>query len=245
VDWPGGALEAARLTFTSDAPIADTDLGPHRLRVEVFTVGSDGLLSPLFTYPPASGGTVGDSRLSVVPTAPAAAPALWREDSGAATRYRVLVNRANLGDTLRFHVMLTDPLGRASDISIDSPGGSPLPAPDITDIRVTSSGTNRFILAFRTQALFTNTPLGAYTLAVVARPQGGPVFPPPRPVTVRADLPTIATLIVGQDPFAGSEPIPLRHRGGVVSIYLRNRASVALTLTSPDGRTAQASRVVP
>lgn len=244
-DWPGGALEAARFTFTSDAPTADTDLGPHRLRVEVFTVGGDGLLLALFTYPPASGGTVGDSRLSVVPTVPATAPAMWREDAGAATRYRVLVNRTNLGDTLRFHAMLTDPLGRASEISIDSPGGSPLPAPDITDIRVTASGANRFILAFRTQALFTNTPLGPYTLAVVARPQGGPVFPLPRPITVRADLPTIPSLIVGQDPFAGSEPIPLRHRGGAVTVYLRNRANVALTLTSPDGRTAQASRVVP
>jgi hypothetical protein len=245
-DWPGGALEAARFTFTSVAPIADTDLGPHRLRVEVFTVGGDGLLSPLFSYPPASSGTVGDSRLSVVPTTPAAAPALWREDAGGgASRYRVLVNRTILDDTLRFHVMLIDPLGRASEMSIDSPGGSPLPAPDITGIRVTAAGTNRFILSFRTQALFTNTPLGPYTLTVVARPPPGPVFPPPRPVTVRADLPTIAPLLVSQDPFAGPEPIPLRQRGGTISVFLRARANVALTLMSPDGRTAQANRAVP
>ena len=242
-DWPGGALEAARFTFTSSAPVPDTDLGPHRLRVEVFTVGGDGLLSPLFAYPPASGGV--DGRLSVVPTAPTAAPALWREDIVGAARYRVLVNRTNLADTLRIHVLITDPLGRASEMTLDSPGGTPLPAPDITNLRVTPSGPNRFILSFRSQAPFTNTPLGPYTLSVAATRVGGPIFPPPRPVTVRAALPAIAPVVASQDPFAGAEPIPLRQQHGTIAIYLRNPANVALTLAAPDGRTAQASRGVP
>lgn len=34
---------------------------------------------------------------------------------------------------------------------------------------------------------------------------------------LRADLPTIASFLVSQDPFAGPEPIPLRQRGGTIS----------------------------
>ncbi len=246
-DWPGGALEAVRFTFTSTAPAPDTDLGPHRIRIEVFVVAADGSLRRLFDYPPlppTSGGP--DGRLSTVPTTAAAAPAFWREEIAGGSRYRLLVNRPNLNDTLRVHVLLTDPLGRFSEQQPpDSAGGNPLPAPDISDVQVTSAGANRFILSFRTHALFTTTPLGPYTLTVRAVRRGGPIFPPPQPVTVTAPLPSIAPVVPTQDPFAGHEPIPLRQRHGVIAVYLRTQANVTLTLRSPDGRSNQISRGVP
>jgi hypothetical protein len=181
-----------------------------------------------------------------VPTTAAAAPAFWREEIAGGSRYRLLVNRPNLNDTLRVHVLLTDPLGRFSEQQPpDSAGGNPLPAPDISNVQVTSAGANRFILSFRTHALFTTTPLGPYTLTVRAVRRGGPIFPPPRPVTVTAPLPSIAPVVPTQDPFAGHEPIPLRQRHGVIAVYLRTQANVTLTLRSPDGRSNQISRGVP
>ena len=245
-DWPGGALEAARFTFTSTAPVPDTDLGPHRIRIQVFTVAADGSLQRLFDYPPVpptSGGP--DGRLSTVPTAAAAAPSFWREEISGGTRYRLLVNRLDLNDTLRVHVLLTDPLGRGSEIGLDSAGGNPLPDPDISNVQVRAAGGNRFILGFRTHALFTTTPLGPYVLAVRALRSGGPPFPPPQPVTVTMPLPSIAPILPGQDPFAGSEPIPLRQQHGAIAVYLRAPVNLTLTLRAPDGRSSQISRGVP
>ena len=246
-DWPGGALEAVRFTFTSSAPVFDTDLGPHRVCAEVFTVAAGGGLRPLFAFPPVpptSGGP--DGRLSTVPTSPAAAPAFWREEIAGGSRFRLLVHRPNLNDTLRVRVLLTDPLGRASEAPLlDSVGGSPLPDPDISDVQVRSAGTNRFILGFRTQALFIPTPIGPYSLTVRAVRRGGPIFPPPRPVIVTAPLPSIAPIRPGEDPFAGPEQIPLRHQRGAIAVHLRMQANVTLILQAPDGRSTQITRGVP
>ena len=41
-DWPGGPPEAMRFTFTSAAPVPDTLLGAHRLRVEGYALAADG-----------------------------------------------------------------------------------------------------------------------------------------------------------------------------------------------------------
>jgi hypothetical protein len=244
-DWPGGALEAVRFTFTSTAPVFDTDLGPHRIRAEVFTVAAGGELKPLFAYPPSTSAGL-DGRLSTVPTAPAAAPALWREDIAGGSRFRLLAHRPNLNDTLRLRLLLTDPLGRASETPLfDSPGGSPLPDPDISDVQVRSSGANRFILGFRTQALFTTTSIGAYSLTVRAVRRGGPLFPPPRPVTVTAPLPSISLSRPGEDPFTGPEQIPLRRQRGAIAVHLRAQANVTLILQAPDGRSTETTRGVP
>jgi hypothetical protein len=242
-DWPSGPLEAVRFTFSTQAPIADTDLGAHRLRVEAYTVSPDGLLTALFDWPTPGGATPPDDRLSAVPATPMPAPGLWREAAGATTNFRLLLTRPALDDTVRVRVQLTDPLGRVAEATLDSPGGSPLPTPDIVMPQSAAVGGG-FILSFTTHALFTATAAGPYQLSVsaTARP---PVFPPRPPVRVSAALPSIAALRVLTDPFSDPAPIPLRHQGNRILVYLRASAVVALTLASPDGRLAQATVGVP
>jgi hypothetical protein len=64
-------------------------------------------------------------------------------------------------------------------------------------------------------------------------------------VRVSAALPSIAALRVLTDPFSDPAPIPLRHQGNRILVYLRASAVVALTLASPDGRSAQTTAGVP
>jgi hypothetical protein len=245
-DWPGGLLEAVRFSFSTAAPLADTDLGPHRLRIEANTVAADGSLTPLFAWPVPIGGTAPpDDRLSVVPDAATPSPALWHEAAGATTTFRLLLSRPQLGDTVRVRAQLTDPLGRLTEQTLDSPGGTPLPAPDIVSPRAVASGPGRFVLSFTTHALFTTTPAGSYQLTIAATAQPTPAQPPPHPVTVTAALPTIRPLRVAEDPFADPAPLPLRHQGNRILVYLRASASVALTMAAPDGRSVHQILGVP
>ena len=239
-DWPGGQLETVRFTFTTAAPVPDTELGPHRLRVEAYTVAADGSLTPLFAWPPPPAGTKPpDDRLAAIPDAAVPAPGFWREAAGAATTLRLLLTRPQLADTVRVRVQLTDPLGRLSEAKIDSPGGSPLPAPDIIAPKAVAAGAGRFVLGFTTDALFTATPIGPYRLTVSVSVKPTILQPHPPPVTVSAALPTIPALRVGDNPFLDAAPIPLRHQANRILVYLRGAVpAVSLTLASPDGRSA-------
>jgi hypothetical protein len=246
-DWPGGQLEAMRFTFTSAAPVPNTALGPHRLRVEAFSLAADGTPRPLFAWPPVPpGGGNPDGRLSVVPTAPAAAPVLWQENVPGGTQFRLLLTRPHVGDALRVRVLLTDPLGRATERTMDSPGVPPLPAPDILTPSLATVAGGRFVLSFVTDVPFAATPVGPYTLTVEARAAPTLLNPRPVPVTATVALPSIRTLRVGEDPFTDPAPIPLRLQTTHINVYLRAAAAdLTLTLAAPDGRTAHFSRKVP
>jgi hypothetical protein len=245
-DWPGGPLEAMRFTFTSAAPVPDTQVGPHRLRIDTYSLAPDGTPQPLFAWPPTpAGGGNPDGRLSAVPTTPAAVPALWQEKVPGGTQYRLLLTRPHLGDPLRVRVLLTDPLGRAGEQVLDSPGGPPLPAPDILTPSVAHLLGGRFVLSFTTDAPFTSTPVGAYTLTVTAQAAATLLNPHPVPVTVTVALPNIAVLRAVDNPFNDAAPIPLRRQSTHINVYLRAAVHVSLTLTAPDGRTAHFSRKVP
>ena len=246
-DWPGMPLEAVRFTFTSPAPVPATDLGPHLLRVDSFAVAADGTRTPLFAWPPPPPGTSsGDSGLQAVPTTQAAAPALWAENAGGGvTRYRLLLTRPHLADAISVRVLLGDPLGRATERLLDSPGGSPLPAPDILNPLITPVPGNRFVLSFTTDALFTSTPLGPYRLTVSATVPPTLGNPHPPPINVNAGLPSIAPLVLGQDPFLDAAPIPLRRQRAHINVYLRASAKVVLTMASPDGHSSHLNIGVP
>ena len=60
-------------------------------------------------------------------------------------------------------------------------------------------------------------------------------------MTTTTNLPSIAPVQAGNDPFTDPAFIPLRHSGNQVLVFLRLAATVNLTLTSPDGRTAHAT----
>src|SRR5262249_3100003 len=100
-DWPGGPLETVRFTFTTAAPVPDTDLGPPSRRV-VAPPGPPGVPpTPLSACPPPPAGTKPpDDRLAAIPDAAVPAPGFWREAAGAATTLRLLLTRPQLADTV-------------------------------------------------------------------------------------------------------------------------------------------------
>jgi hypothetical protein len=162
------------------------------------------------------------------------------------TQFRLLLTRPHLGDALRVRVLLTDPLGRATEHTLDSLGVPPLPAPDILTPSLASVAGGRFVLSFVTDAPFTSTPVGPYMLTVAARAAPTLINPRPVPVTSSAALPSIRALRVGEDPFTDPAPIPLRRQATHINVYLRAAAAdVTLALAAPDGRTAHFSRKVP
>ncbi len=238
-DFPGPP-GTVRFTLTSTAPVPPTDLGPHLIRVEAFSMPANGSLLPLFAWPPSPpGGVVPDASLAAVPTAPAPAPALWRESIAGGSRFRILLLRPNPADAVRLRVVLTDPLGRITERLLDNPA---LPAPDIISPVAKPSPPGRYILAFTTGAPFTAALGGPYVLTVSAAWTHTVSNPhPPPPMTTTTNLPSIAPIQAGNDPFTDPLTIPLRHSGNQVLVFLRLAATVNLTLTSPDGQTAHAT----
>ncbi len=244
-DWPGGALEAVRFTFTSPAPIGDTDLGLHKLRVEAAAPLDDGSRTPLFAWPP-TGAAADATRLDALPTAAGPAPSIWREDAGGGvTRYRVLLTRPTLDQAVSFRLLMTDPLGRATERVLDSAGGNPLPAPDIVSPRITPQAGGRFIVSFTTHDPFTITALGPYRLTVTARAKPTLVNPHPPQVSVNMALPAIPVTRLLDAPFNDAAAIPLRRSRSTIAVYLRAAGQLGLTMTAPDGRTAHVDLGVP
>ncbi len=127
--WPGGPLPDVQVDATTLAPVEATPLGPHRIRVSALIVNAAGETSTLFTYPPTA--TDSDQLDKVAIAAPAAGVnGIWRAASGApgTTALHVLLRRATFGDRLSVRIVLSDPLGRVTERTIDvSPGSRSSP----------------------------------------------------------------------------------------------------------------------
>lgn len=119
---PGDLLVEA-LTL---APVAETPLGPHRLRAEVYSVAADGHTQSLFAYPGADDSDRLD-RLSAAAPPPGAA-GLWRSPGPGPgqTRLALRVSRGPAAPGLKVRLLLTDPLGRAAEAALEVLPGSPL-----------------------------------------------------------------------------------------------------------------------
>lgn len=248
--WPGGPLTDVLFTTTCSAPVDMTPLGPHRIKVDAMTVKPDGSVAVLYVYPPVPATGRPDDTLATVPTM--AGPGLSREAvAGGVTRYRVRVAKPTLADGVRLRILLTDPLGRTTERVLQSAAGSPLPTPDISAVTLTTVPGNKFILGFTTGVQIPATPIGPYHLLVNHTPLGPfPPFPPGTPIGIDATLPSIKPAAPAPDPFTDVAAIPLRrgvtvHGQTPISIYLRAKGKVAVTLTGPDGKTVTVSRVVP
>lgn len=260
--WPGGPLTDVLFSTTCSAPVETTELGSHRIKVEAIAIKPDGSLQPLYSYPATtSGGIPPDDRLESVPMA--AGAGLWREPilgSSGRTRYQIRIGKGSVDDAVRLRIIITDPLGRSTEQVVQSPAGSPLPAPDIINPVITPVPGKGFILGFGTSVPIHATPAGSYRLDVNFAPDPRPFpfpFPPMpagRPVaSVSANLQDIAlvtTKLPGLgDPFADHVPIPLRRgrtMAGItpLAVFLRSRGQVAVKLQSPDGHVATLDRRV-
>lgn len=257
--WPGGGLPDVQVDSTTLAPVDETPLGPHRLQVSVIAQHVDGSSSTLFVHP-ATPGTA--DRLDQVATAPPAAGAhgLWRvAGAPGATALRLLLRRASTDDRLRVRWLMSDPLGRATERVLEVPPGSPIKAPDILLPKAVKVAGKGFLLSFTTTVPVAPTPIGPYTLTVrytpaVLAPPNLRLIPSVGPVkaqvvVVSMTLNTIAIAVAGENLFSDAATIPLRRsksteQGTPIGMALRGTGggSVALTLTSPDGRTAKLTR---
>lgn len=236
--WPGGGAGDAQIDTTTVAPLAATPLGDHRLRADVLVEHADGSAEALFRYPANPGD---DDRMQALPTNPpgAGAHGLWRTASGGATALHLLVRRASVDDQLKVRLLLTDPLGRATERVLTVPAGSPLPEPDILAPQVTRKPLVGFLVQFETTVPVTDTPAGAYKLRVRYRPG----LPPGHMLEI--DLPDIALAHPLENIFKGNRPIVVRRAPGSLGrtriiIGLRGAGGqLNLAVEAPDGRTAK------
>jgi hypothetical protein len=226
-------------TVTSTAPVEDTALGPHRLRVEVFNVKPDDSLASLYIWPDIPpDGPIAD-RLADVPTV--SGTGLWRNGS----TLHVKVNKQAAGDRARIRILLTDPLGRSTERVLTSAAPPVLVPPDIEDVVLTAVAGKGYVLGFKTHAPLTS----AYKLNVSFAPvKTGPSLPQP-PLTASmllSDIPLLNKLV---DPFAGPEKIPLRHGSAIhgetpIGVYLRAKGQLTLELTGPKNLKATLTKKV-
>jgi hypothetical protein len=241
--WPGGSLGDARIDALTLAPVAETPLGPHRVRVDVTAVHPDNSAEALFTYPAAPGGA---DRLDQVGTAPPGpgAHGLWREAGGAPgqTALRVLARRASIDDRLRVRVLLTDPLGRATERTLEVPAGSPLPAPDVLDVAVSTQVGLGFLVTARTTVPVPATPIGPYQLQVQLAPLGGGP-----PIQGQKALPTLVVGVSNNLLFSDPATIPMRRAAlpngtQLIAAIRGGGGKVTVTVLAPDGRSASVTR---
>ena len=119
--------QIVRVQFTSTAPVADTPLGPHRMRASVYTQSEEGL-NPLYQYPVFADGSLGSDRLEDITTnpGPLRRDRLWREasDTPGVVQYELRVRRPASVPALRVNVQLIDPLGRLTERSLVIPAGA-------------------------------------------------------------------------------------------------------------------------
>lgn len=260
--WPGGPLGDIQIDATTLAPLAETPLGAHRLRIDALVELTDGTTHMLYTYPPLPGG---NDRLDALPTAPPApgVHGVWQHASGlpGQTALHILLRRASTDDRLKVRMLMLDPLGRATERLIDVPAGSPLPAPDILLPKVIKVANQGFLFSFETTVPVPPTLAGPYVLSVRYTPTLSPPFPPPvspplprqkrpRPLvlSVQLALPAITIAQPGENLFIDPAAIPVRRSDGdahttAIGMALRGKGgSLTVTLTAPDGRIAQLTR---
>lgn len=261
-EFTGGSFTDLLVTFTSTAPIEATALGPHRLQVDVRSLQPDGTLTSLYTYPavsPLPPSRALDDTLEAIAFAPLSNTfnALWREPgpTPGTTRYRLRLRRPSVDDGLKIRVQITDPLGRATEQTLEIAGGSPLPAPVILVPKVATVTGKGFLFSFETSVPVTTTAVGPYVLQVNLVPKA-PSFPPgrrPLPsegIGITIELPKIPILRSANDPWGDLAPIPVRRASRTVGnstaigVYLRSSGRLTVILESPDGRSTSHRRRV-
>jgi hypothetical protein len=261
--WPGGGLGDAQIDGSTLAPLEATPLGDHRLRADVLAVHPDGSAELLFRHPAAPGG---DDRLATLGTAPPApgANGLWRTAGGVPgqTALHLLARRASFEDRLQVRLLLTDPLGRATEQVLEVPAGSPLMEPNILTPHVTKRLNVGFVVDFVTTVPLT-TQAGPYRLQVNYAVdsklpplllQKGPGAQAAagarvglRPQFHRLDipLPDIPAPPAGTDIFTSTDLIPVQRgraaeRGTLIVVGMRGSSGkVELKIVCPDGREAK------
>ncbi|WP_321949327.1 hypothetical protein [Paraburkholderia sp. J10-1] len=258
--WPGDALEDVVIDALTRAPVEPTPLGPHRVRVELYEIASDGRLAPMVSFPEQPGADA----LDAVPEAPpvGANHGVWRAPGAAAgqTELHVRVRRTGTERALCGRILLTDPIGRATEQAIDVPAGSPLPAPDLLNPDVVKIVGRGYAVSFETTAPITMTAAGPYMLTVRFTPI--PLLPislpgGPRPVlgaSVTRALPDISPTRPNDNLQTDPDTIPLRRSPGSpgtpahtrVSASIRSQqgGTVLVTLAAPDGRVTSFSRTL-
>lgn len=253
--WSGGPIGDVLAQATIVAPVAATVLGPHRLRVEALIEAADGTLSPAVVFPAAAAsGAAVDDRLEAVATAPpAAGSAIWRTPRSGAEGcvLNIRVSRPLFSTPARVRVLVTDPLGRATERVADAPVTAPLAEPDIRDLTITPSPpTNRARLGFTTGVPPLVTPLGSYRLLIEFQTGPSIAFPPMPSIRRRleVDLDKIRRMRPAEDLALDPADIPVRlvpsggGRVGVVALLRGRSGAVVVTLTAPDGRAASERR---
>lgn len=220
------------LEWTSSAPVLRTSLGPHTLLVRAAVSGA-----PAGTDPPLRS----EAALDRLPLAPPAAGAsgVWLAGTVAGlSTYRATVRRAALSDALQIAVRLTDPLGRAGEALLMVPAGPVDPPPTLEGLlvhRVPFPPPGRLILECASSAPLTAPPDGPYLIRVTAFPAG-------------PGLPTVIEMPVGSVPIMPPSPLALglyRLAGGGPTVHYVARAlpmfaTIAVRITAPDGRFAEA-----
>ncbi len=273
--WPGGAdLLALQIDATTLAPVAETPLGPHRLRVELLAEAADGSSRVLFRHPAAPGSDGSADRLDQVATVapPPGTPGVWQAPAGTpkTTRLRLQCQRPDADSALRVRFLLIDPLGRARERELPIAAGLPLPAPDILAFSIRHRPALGILAQFLTSARFEPTSAGPFVLTIRWVPSLSPLspllplpFPSPRPTPFRPirtgpvaqlsiALPDLRRLAPGEDLMLDPAAIPVRRLAdagdaeGAIGFALRGRhgGRLSLTLRGPDGRVATLSRTL-
>lgn len=257
--WPGGPLPDAQIDATTLAPVDETPLGPHRLKVDVLAQHADGTITSLFSYPSTAGDADRLDRVATAPPVPGA-HGVWQTAGGTPgqTALHVLVRRASTDDTLKVRFLMTDPLGRATEQLLDVPPGVPIVAPDILVPNVVKVPGKGFLLTFETSVPVPPTPIGPFVLGVRYTPKmvlpfpvPGEPRPIPLPISITRALHEVRIAVPGENVFADPDAIPLRRTPApsqrtLIGAAFRGKlgGTVNVTLTSPDGRVATLKRVL-
>lgn len=159
MSWPGGDPAAVLVTFTSNAPLAPTPVGPHVLTVEASVAGAAALVS--------TSGPLG----AVATVAPVTGSGLSRVDGNPQT-YRLLLRRASVNDAVSVIVRLTDPLGRVSERTLAVPAGSAVPMPSLSPISGAVISASVKAYAFSTDAPDSNA-AGPFRIRIELTPAAG------------------------------------------------------------------------
>ncbi|NOJ60679.1 hypothetical protein [Arthrobacter sp. 260] len=230
---PGGAGEAV-ITWTSRAPATPSPLGTHRITVSATVPLGAALISS-------------SEQLGLVSEVePATGSGFWRIEGagGAATGYRALLRRADPGDTVEVSVTITDPLGRTTTETVTVPPGALLPAPEVTGLALARRQPLAGALAeWTSNTPPVATPAGSYRLRVTLRPRAASPLPvrPPRPVVIDVLLEDVP---VANPTTASARTLVGRYPGRAGGYWVYSPAvpeRITVSLTAPDGRTAEQS----
>ena len=237
---PTAGSSLVRVDFATNAPVADTVLGPHIIGATAQLVAADGTLTPM-ELEPVTG------PLSALPLVQPGAgmSGLWRDESAAGqTGLHLLLRRTDPSHRIRVRVRLTDPLGRMTERSLEVPPVPPTVPPDITGPQVDAI-SGGWVLTFTT-AVPDQTAEGPYELRVLLK-RGG-IARADRLTVTLGDLPlpprppkTLFTATTARIPAAATR----RVRGErTIGIGFRSAGTATVTLVAPSGETTTLTRQI-